>query len=126
MRPHKTAKTNLTTPGKRGPKRQDRFIDEYLANERAPVSERVSQSMIAVRAGYSPHTAKQHASFLLTSPDMQARIEAKRQRLNVKVELTQEIATLESISQYKENKESNPVIAYKWYELATRLQGLLV
>ena len=57
---------------------------------------------------------------------MQARIEAKRQRLNVKVELTQEIATLESISQYKENKEDNPVIAYKWYELATRLQGLLV
>lgn len=60
-----------------------RFITEYLKDPTAP------QHVIAVRAGFSEHTAKQQASQLMKDPDIQAEIHdqmhafVQRERLSI-------------------------------------------
>ncbi len=53
--------------------RRQRFVDEYLVEPNA--------TQAAIRAGYSPRTARQQGSRLLTSVDVSAALRAKQDEL---------------------------------------------
>lgn len=60
--------------------KQARFVDEYLVDLNAAAAAR--------RAGYSTHRSEVLGYELLTKPDIQAAIQAARQRLQERVEIT--------------------------------------
>jgi phage terminase small subunit len=62
--------------------RQQRFVDEYLVD--------MNGTQAAIRAGYKQRTADQQASRLLTKVKIKDLIEEKRQRLQIKTEVTAE------------------------------------
>jgi phage terminase small subunit len=62
--------------------KQTRFVAEYLKDQNA--------TQAAIRAGYSPKTAKQIGSRLLTNVDVKAAFTAKQTKLLDKLELTAE------------------------------------
>ncbi len=62
--------------------KQERFVAEYLVDLNAAAAAR--------RAGYSEKTANRIASENLTKPDIQAAIQARRQELARKLEVSQE------------------------------------
>lgn len=62
--------------------KQRRFVDEYLID--------LNATQAAIRAGYSEKTARQIASEYLTKPHIQAEIQKRQNRLQNKLEITQE------------------------------------
>jgi phage terminase small subunit len=62
--------------------KQQKFVDEYLID--------LNATQAAIRAGYSDKTAQEQGSRLLSNVMVQAEIEAKRKRLEVKTEITAE------------------------------------
>lgn len=62
--------------------KQKRFVDEYLVDLNATAAAR--------RAGYSEKTACEQGSRLLTNVRVQEEIQKRRERLHVKLEITQE------------------------------------
>jgi phage terminase small subunit len=69
-------------PGRRLTPRQERFIKEYLVD--------LNATQAAIRAGYSPKTAKQIAAENLSKPYLQTAIQAAQHRLAHRLEVTQE------------------------------------
>lgn len=67
--------------GKLTPKQQ-KFVDEYLID--------LNATQAAMRAGYSPHTATEQASRLLTNVKVQEAVEQGKKRLADKVQISQE------------------------------------
>lgn len=63
------------------PPRTLRFIDEYILEPNG--------TRAATLAGYSPHTAEEQASRLLSNVRVRREVEAKRQRLAARTEITQ-------------------------------------
>jgi phage terminase small subunit len=72
--------------------RRARFVAEYLIDRNA--------TQAAIRAGYSPHTAKQQGSRLLTYDDVRAAIEEQAARTMAKLGVSRErvIAELANIA----------------------------
>lgn len=68
--------------------KQERFVQEYLKDSNG--------TQAAIRAGYSPRTADQQASRLLTKVKVAQAVKAKQEKASVKAELTLDahIATL--------------------------------
>lgn len=62
--------------------RQQRFVDAYLVDPNA--------TKAAIAAGYSPATAKQQGSRLLTTVDVEAAVNKRRERASTKADLTLE------------------------------------
>jgi len=62
--------------------KQQRFVAEYLKDQNA--------TQAAIRAGYSPGTAKQQGSRLLTNADVASAVARGQQRVAKKVEITVE------------------------------------
>lgn len=62
--------------------KQKRFVDEYLID--------LNAAQAAIRAGYNEKTARQIASEYLTKPNIQAEIQKRQNRLQNKLEITQE------------------------------------
>lgn len=62
--------------------RQARFVSEYLKDQNA--------TQAAIRAGYSPGTAKQQGSRLLTNADVAKAVNQKLRRVAAKAEITVE------------------------------------
>lgn len=62
--------------------KQKRFVDEYLID--------LNATQAAIRAGYSPKTAQEQSSRLLSKVMIQAEIQEGRDRLQSKLEITQE------------------------------------
>ena len=62
--------------------RQKRFVQEYLVDLNATAA--------AKRAGYSQRTAKSQGQRLLTNVDIQAAIQKRQEKLQGKLEITQE------------------------------------
>ena len=62
--------------------RQERFIAEYCVDRNGAAAAR--------RAGYSPRTARQAASYLLSNPDITAEINRRSQRMAAKLRINQE------------------------------------
>jgi phage terminase small subunit len=62
--------------------KQADFVREYLVD--------LNATQAAIRAGYSPKTARSIANEILTKPDIQAAIERARQKLAERTELTQD------------------------------------
>jgi hypothetical protein len=60
--------------------RQQRFVDEYVYDTNA--------TQAAIRAGYSAKSAPQQAVALMKHPEVLSAIDAKRQRLAIKTEVT--------------------------------------
>ena len=86
--------------------RQSRFVSEYLVD--------MSATKAAVRAGYSPKTAKSQASRLLTIVNVQSQIKSKQREVEVKLDLGREriIRDLqEAIDVAREDKDANAMIA---------------
>lgn len=63
-------------------KKQLRWVDEYLVDFNGAAS--------AVRAGFSPKTARSIASELLTKPNIQAVLQAKQGALAMKLQITRQ------------------------------------
>lgn len=78
--PKKQAKPVRTSKTER---RVDRFIAEYLVD--------LNGRQAAIRAGYSPDTARQIASELLAKPEVQAAVEAKQKALIDSLGVTSEL-----------------------------------
>lgn len=62
--------------------KQKRFIDEYLID--------MNGTQAAIRAGYSQRTARHIAMELLAKPHIQALLQEKQRRLQIKTEITAE------------------------------------
>jgi len=62
--------------------KQYRFIDEYLID--------LNGAQAAIRAGYSPHCAKEQASRLLTYAHVQAEIEERNKDIEIRLEISRE------------------------------------
>lgn len=62
--------------------RQERFVEEYIKDPNA--------TQAAIRAGYSPKTAQEQSSRLLSNVMISEAIKAKRLKISEKVELSQE------------------------------------
>lgn len=62
--------------------KQQRFVDEYLID--------LNATQAAIRAGYSPRTAKQQGQRLLTNADVAAAVERARALRSERCELTQD------------------------------------
>jgi phage terminase small subunit len=62
--------------------KQQRFVDEYLID--------LNATQAAIRAGYSPRTAKQQGARLLTDDDIAAAVAAGQNRVAAKAEITAE------------------------------------
>lgn len=62
--------------------KQQRFVEEYLVD--------LNQTQAAIRCGYSPRTAKQQGSRLLTNADVQAAITAAQARRSERTEVEQD------------------------------------
>jgi phage terminase small subunit len=67
--------------------RQQRFVDEYLID--------LNATQAAIRAGYSPKTARSISNENLTKPDIQAAIEKGMQARSGRVEITQDMVLRE-------------------------------
>lgn len=93
---------------KRTPK-QKRFIDEYVID--------FNGTAAAIRAGYSPTSAKVIANELLTKPDIYAEVQAKIEAMTNKADITKErillemrrLALFDVRSLYDENGHPLPV-----------------
>lgn len=62
--------------------KQQRFIDEYLVD--------LNGTQAAIRAGYSPKTAREQATRLLANVRVAAELQKRRERLKNKLEISQE------------------------------------
>lgn len=78
-------------------KQQLVFVDEYCIDRNG--------KQAAIRAGYSPKTAEQQASRLLSNVKLQEAIEAKLKRIEVKAEVSAEWVLKELIDNAKMAKE---------------------
>lgn len=67
--------------------KQQRFVDEYLID--------LNATQAAIRAGYSPKTARSISNENLTKPDIQAAIEKGMQARSGRVEITQDMVLRE-------------------------------
>jgi len=85
--------------------RQQRFVEEYLVD--------LNATQAAIRAGYSPKTAEQQGSRLLSNAKVAQAISVGRQALSERTEITQDMvlkrlwdianADPNEISQYRRN-----------------------
>ncbi len=73
--------------------RQRRFVAEYLVD--------LNATQAAIRAGYSPKTAKQQGSRLLTQADVQAAVELGQQKREVRTGITADyvLSSLQEVAQ---------------------------
>ncbi|GHE34826.1 terminase small subunit [Sphingobacterium griseoflavum] len=62
--------------------KQQRFVDEYMVD--------LNATQAAIRAGYSPDTARQMASENLSKPDIQEAIQIKKQKISEATGITAE------------------------------------
>lgn len=62
--------------------KQERFVEEYLID--------LNATQAAIRAGYSPKTARFQACKLLTNPNIQEMIQRKRAKMSEKLEISAE------------------------------------
>ena len=67
--------------------RRQRFVEEWLADPNA--------TQAAIRAGYSPRTAKQQGSRLLTNDDVKAAIQARQRALADQTDVSAETVVAE-------------------------------
>ncbi len=94
-----------------------RFVDEYIIDNNA--------TQAAIRAGYSPKTAKEQGARLLTKVHVKEALEAKKHRLAIKAEVSAEWVLRELIDNAKIAKETgdlNP--ANKALELIGKHLGM--
>lgn len=70
--------------------KQERFVNEYLVDMNA--------TRAAIRAGYSPRTAKSQASRLLSYVDLQREITRKQAETSLKLEISREDVVLGLLS----------------------------
>lgn len=54
--------------------KQERFVEEYLVD--------LNGTQAAIRAGYSPKTANEQASVMLTKPNIQEAVQAQRAKVS--------------------------------------------
>lgn len=62
--------------------KQQRFVDEYLID--------LNATQAAIRAGYSPKTAKEQGARLLSKANIQAEIQKRQRKTEAKLEISQE------------------------------------
>lgn len=97
--------------------RQSSFVDEYIACGNG--------AQAAIRAGYSPNSARETAYELLTKPHISAELAARQAVLAEEVAMSRErvvAALLEAVEMAKAQGDTRAMIA-GWKELA-RLCGL--
>jgi len=63
--------------------KQQRFVDEYLVD--------LNATQAAIRAGYSPKTAKQAGHEALTKPDVQAAVSAAQEKRSQRTGITADV-----------------------------------
>jgi len=62
--------------------RQTRFVDEYLVD--------FNGAQAAIRAGYSPNAAKEHASYMLTRPNIKGAVRRKQDEAALRLQITRD------------------------------------
>jgi phage terminase small subunit len=97
--------------------KQARFIQEYLVDGNG--------SAAAVRAGYSPHSAKAIACELLTKPDLQAAVREKQAELSASLEITREGVIRGFLEAFEMAKtDRNPAVMVSAASSIAKLLGL--
>ena len=95
------------------PKRQ-RFVHEYLIDPNA--------TRAAIKAGYSPRTAKQQGSWLLTNVDVSAALSAERERVTNGMVKSASFV-YDGLVKEAENVDSAPRDRIRALELVGKLRG---
>jgi phage terminase small subunit len=95
--------------------RQLHFLDEYLIDHNG--------AQAAIRAGYSPWTAKVQASQLLSDPNLQAVLKTKQQALQNRLEISKERVISELLATIEQAKANlDPMAQIRgWAEVAKLL-----
>ncbi|AVX04328.1 terminase small subunit [Maritalea myrionectae] len=95
--------------------KQQRFVDEFLVD--------LNATQAAIRAGYSPKTARQVASENLTKPNIASAIAARQKKLADKAEWTaaERLSSLKAI--HDAQKENDARVAISAIAEANKMQG---
>jgi phage terminase small subunit len=99
--------------------RQQRFVDEYLIDLNATAA--------AIRAGYSPKTARAIGAENLTKPDIAEAIRERKKKISEKVEITQEWVVTklrENLERSMQPESYNGAVANKALELLGKHVGM--
>ena len=83
---------------------QQQFCDEYLID--------LNGTQAAIRAGYSPDTARQYASQLLDIEEIQEYISAKQKRVSEKLDYTLERVLLNFAKIHDRCMQGEPVLDF--------------
>ena len=82
--------------------KQQRFIDEYLVD--------LNATQAAIRAGYSPSTARQQGSRLLTHADIQTAVTERQEQRAERVQVSQDYVLESILEVMQRSKQASPVL----------------
>lgn len=95
--------------------RQTRFAKEYAVDHNA--------TQAAIRAGYSPKTAGQHANRLLKNVQIQKAIQSADNQTTQRIELTQ-VTVLNGLLDIAKNEDNTTSARVRAFELLGKHQGM--
>ena len=82
--------------------KQKCFVEQYLVD--------LNGTQAAIRAGYSPRTARIHAAKLLTKPNIQGTIQKAQQERSKRTELTQDWVLLNLKAVVERCMQAEPIL----------------